>query len=347
MRKPVVFINEPMDKNGESHRLLEAADIKVRLGRSSWEHPGWVYTDEELIELCQDVDAVLGGSRERYTARFMEACPRLRMISKVGIGTERIDVEAATRLGIAVGHTPVPENYDSVAEFTIAAMLSLVKRLDDAQEHVRRQRWRDDTILTSTLFGRTVGLIGFGRIGRSVAARLAAWQTQILVYDPYLPPNEITAAGAQPVDLLTLLESADIVSIHVVITPETRHLIGEHELQRMKPTAYLVNTARGAAIDEAALERALRQGHIAGAAIDVTEPEPPADSSGLRQLDNLLLTPHIAGWTDQGHRAVCMAAAQNCLLGLRGETPVYVKNPEVLPAWRQRCSKIDAEELQK
>lgn len=325
-----VFINEPIDFSGESHKLLEAAGCEVTYGRSIWEHPGWAYTEDEMIELCQDVDVVMGASRDQYTARLMRECPRLKMISKYGIGTEKIDVKAATELSVIVGHTPVQENMTAVSETTIAMMLALFKRLRESQIHVRSGKWRDNNIENHMTSGKTIGIIGLGRIGIKVVQRLHNWEMRILGYDPYVSVDRAREIGVIPVDLNTLLVESDVVSLHVVITPENRRMLGKEQFAKMKKGSFLVNTSRGEAIDEGALIEALETGHLAGAALDVTNPEPPRLNYRLIQMENVLVTPHTAGWNPDTGRAIVMAATQNCLNISQGKTPLYTKNPEVL-----------------
>jgi phosphoglycerate dehydrogenase-like enzyme len=187
--------------------------------------------------------------------------------------------------------------------------------------------------------GKTIGLIGMGRTARGVVERLAGWDVRLQAHDPYVA-LEVAPAGVRMVDLPTLLRTSDVVSVHVTLTSETRHMLGEAELRLMQPHAYLVNTARGGAIDEQALYRVLRDGVIAGAALDVFEEEPLALESPLRTLDNVILTPHMIGHSRELMAALPPAAAENVLRALRGEPPLYVKNPEVLPAWRQRLAAL-------
>lgn len=334
-RKWKVVINEPMDTTGKTHQLLENAGCKVILGRSISE-AGNGYTEDELIELCRDADAVIGASRERYTRRFMENCSRLKVISKYGIGIEKIDIEAATSLGIVVAHTPVSENYDAVAEYTIALMLACLKRLIPGQSHVRRGLWRDDTIENSLLRGKTIGLVGLGRIGSGVAARLASWRVKLLAYDPFISPDIFRSLGVEEVSFDELLTRSDVVSIHVTITPSAKRLFSSETFSQMKRNAILVNTARAEAIDEEALIQALKAGGIAGAALDVTEQEPPLPKNPLLIMDNVIVTPHTSGWAPETREAIIYAATENCLRALRGEDPLYIKNPDVLERWRQR-----------
>lgn len=335
-RRWKVFINEPWDPTLESHRLLEEAGCELLLGPPNWETTLPSFTEEELIRAAREADAIMGASRERYTRRLFEETPRLRILSKYGIGVEKIDVEAATRCGVLVGYTPVEENVEAVCEFTLALLLSLVKLLKPSEAYLRAGGWRGTGLMPAALGGLTVGIVGLGRIGRAVAARICGWVGRLLAFDPYQPREVFDAARAKAVSLEELLQASDVVTLHAAATPETRHLIGERELSLMKKTAYLINTSRGDLIDEPALARALKEGSLAGAALDVFEKEPPPEDHPFRSLDNAILTPHFAWRTSASFRAIVRTATENLLSALRGEVPRYLRNPEALPAWRRR-----------
>lgn len=335
-----VVITEPMDPSGESHRLLEENGCKVILGRPIWEHPDWAYTEDELIELCRDADAAIISTRDLFTRRFMESARRLSALCKYGIGVERIEVQAATEVGIMVTHTPVPENVACMSEGTIALMLALLKRIKFADKFTKEGGWRGQEVFeTVMLWGKTVGLVGLGRIGAAVAQKLQPWGVTILAHDPYVS-QEKASGLAQLVGLEELLRRSDVVSLHVVITPETKGLIGERELDLMKPSAYLVNTSRGDAIQEKALVKALNEGRIAGAALDVFEKEPPGVDNPLLHMEEVITTPHGVGWAPEVTSSIIKAATGDCLRVLRGEDPVYVKDPRVLLRWKERLATL-------
>lgn len=325
-----VFISEQLDISGETHSLLEAHGIEVRLGRAMWDRPHDAMTDDELIEACQGVDVVMGASRDRFTRRLMEECPGLVLISKYGIGTERIEVDAATELGVLVSNTPVPENYNAVAEHTIALTLALLRRLKSLESHVHRGGWRGPDTIVDSLEGLTVGLLGLGRIAGSVARRLAGWGARLIAYDPYVEQLLAAQLGVELVSFVTLLEHADVLTLHTVVTSETRGVIDAEALARMKPTAFLVNTSRGELVDELALAAALREGRLGGAGLDVTNPEPPALDNELLAFDNVIVSPHTAGWTARTIAAIARAGAENILAVAEGRPPVFLKNPAVL-----------------
>jgi D-3-phosphoglycerate dehydrogenase len=341
-RRWKVFINEPIDYYGTTHKLLEENGCEVILGRPIWEHPGWAYTDEELIQECLNVDAVMGASREKYTRKFMESVKNLRVISKYGIGTEKIDVRAATDLGILVANTPVPENVHSVAEHAIGLMLSYSKKLSFSANYAQKGGWRDQNTYTSELFGKTLGIIGFGRIGAATVEKLSGWKMNFLAYDPYKNDKEIKEMGATPVGLEQLLRESDIVSINVVVTDETRNMIGKDQLKLMKKDALIINTARGEVINEPALIEALQEGWIGGAGLDVTDPEPPSIDNPLFNMENVVITPHTAGWSKESQLRITGRATQNLLNALKGELPISLVNPDAVPKWRERLEKIEA-----
>jgi D-3-phosphoglycerate dehydrogenase len=269
----------------------------------------------------------------------MAAAPRLRAVVSAVIGVDTIDLDAANEMGLIVGHGTMPENYLGVAEATVMLIATLLLDLRGKETLLRTNAPRPAQLRARMVRGRTIGLIGMGRTARGVVERLAGWDVHILAYDPYVSqeqaPPEVTM-----MDLATLLRTSDVVSVHVTLTGETWHLLGEAELRLMRPNAYLINTARGAVIDERALYSVLQEGHLAGAALDVFETEPLPQESPLRELDNVILTPHMVGHSRELMAAIPSVAAENVLRVLRGEPPLYVKNPEVIPAWRQRLASL-------
>ena len=265
------------------------------------------------------------------TAAVIDAAPRLRLIQKHGVGTDNIDIAHATRRGIPVCNSP-EANYQSVAEHAVAAALTAFKRIQFQDQLVRQGRWRDEIDPpVRELSGLTVGVIGAGRAGRYVLRCLIdGFGMRGLAYDPYVSEDDIRQLGAEPArSARELLSQADIVSLHVPLTPETRHLINAESLGWMRPTAVLVNTCRGAVVDEQALADALRDGRIAAAALDVFEEEPATDSP-LLGLDNVVLTPHNAGITEESNRRMGVHSAEEVERVLSGRPPRWSLNPEVL-----------------
>ena len=332
-----VFVTETRPGHEALRSALEQEACSVTFGRP-FADPAGPYSEEELRALVADVDAVMMmGSRDQITRRVMEGAPKLRTIAKTGIGVERIDVRAATELGILVSNTPIPENYLSVAEGTVARILALAKNLKLADRNARLGRWR--SVTNTFLQGKTVGIVGLGRIGSRVAELLRPFQVRLVAFSPSVSPERGRRFGVELAELETLLGESDFVTLHALVTAKTQGMIGEAQLRRMKPTAYLVNTARGALVDENALTRALREGWIAGAALDVFDPEPITPDNPLLASDlfeTTVLSPHSAASTPELKQKMPLVQLENCLRALRGETPEYVVNPEVISRWRAR-----------
>ena len=267
--------------------------------------------------------------------------PGLRGVVYPAVGVDTLDLDAADRLGIIVGHGAVPENAQGMAEATVMLMLALSYQLHRTERALRdgqpRPSHRDSWV--EPLRGRTVGLVGFGRIGRQVGALLEPFGVKLLVHHPTLRQDPI-GAGTERVSLHALLQTADIVSLHVTLNAGTKGLIGACELRLMKPSAYLINTSRGQVVDEHALADAVERGLIAGAALDTFEVEPlPADSR-LRNLPNVILTPHMVGQTRQALAALIPAAVENVKRILSGQVPLHCRNPHVEARWRARLRAI-------
>lgn len=309
------------EEGREGYKLLETAGVEVI--PSPADRP---LQDEELAALLGQVDGLVVGV-DRVGRRSLQAGrPRLRVVARNGIGVDTVDVQAATELGVVVTNAP-SVNADSVADFAFALLLALVRRVPEADRAVRAGAW--PRLVGVELRGKYLGIVGFGRIGQRVAERARGFGLRVVAYDPQ---PDLAAAGELGVELVEfprLLEEADFVSLHLPLLPETRHLLGEAQLRRMKSTSYLVNTARGGVVDEAALARALREGWIAGAACDVFEEEPPR-TSPLLDAPNLLLSPHMASHTREAIARASRVAAECVLAVLRGEVPPHVVNPEVL-----------------
>lgn len=294
-------------------------------------------TLEALLRLAPEADALIVRTAP-CNRQVIEASPRLKVIGKHGVGVDNIDVAAATKQGIPVFFTP-GANAEAVAEMALAMMLGLARRLRPAQRFVEEGRFLEGrlTYRGVEMQGKTLGVIGLGRIGSLLAQKCsAAFSMRVLVYDPYIAsPPEIPGVQLERVsELDDLLERADFISVHVPLTPATRSLIGPAQLARMKPTAYLVNTSRGAVVDEAALAAALRSGAIAGAGIDVFATEPTPPDHPLYGLDDVLLSPHVGGQTNEAMQAMARACAEGVLAALAGGRPSAVLNPAVYEAGR-------------
>ena len=280
-------------------------------------------TAPELTEWITDVDGAILGL-DAVTPEVLDRASRLRVISRYGVGIDAVDMAAATRRGAVVTITP-GANSVAVAELTLALLLALARSIPYHDRHAKQDDWR--RVQGMELFGATLGIVGLGQIGREVAQQAAALGMRVLFHDP-LVAGDLGGLAVEPCALEELLATSDVVSLHLPVTDDTRHLIDAGALGRMKPTAYLINTARGGLVDEQALYEALTQKQIAGAACDVFATEPP-DANGLVALDNFIATPHIGSATRQTTLRMGLMAAQNALAVLRGERPIDVVNPEV------------------
>jgi D-3-phosphoglycerate dehydrogenase len=319
--------------------LLEQNGCHVQLGRGPHDPS---YTESELIAQGRDVDAILC-SGERLTASILQHMPKLKVIVKAGVGVDNIDLHTATDAGILVANVPVPSDYIGVAEGTVARIVALAKRLTHCDHSVKTGLWHNNWDTLKGMYlrsGKTIGLLGLGRIAAHVAQLLRPWDVQIIAHDPYVSPEKAELLHVTLVSFDQLLQDSDILSIHTPATPETRHLINASTLRQMKPTAYLINTARGAIIDEHALCQALTQGWIAGAALDVFETEPPDKSPILAGeiADRLLLSPHVAALSDEMLYDLMSTQIKFCLQALRGTPPISTVNPQVLELWRSRVT---------
>jgi D-3-phosphoglycerate dehydrogenase / 2-oxoglutarate reductase len=291
---------------------------------------GHQMTEEELLPALRGAAASLAGS-EPYTARVLAANPQLRAIARAGVGYDAVDVAAATAHGVAVAITP-NTNQDSVAEHTFTLILGLTRNLVAQHLGVKAGAWPRGTNLP--LRGRTLGIAGLGRIGKAVALRGEAFGMKLLAYEPAPDAAFVAAHHVTLVPFDRLLAESDFLSLHLPLTPASRQLINRATLAKMKPTAFLINTARGGLVNEADLLEALRSRKIAGAALDVFEQEPPGKSP-LFELDNVLLTPHAAGMDLQSRDDMARSAAEAIVSLSRGEWPAEkIVNPEVRDRFR-------------
>jgi len=297
------------------------------------------FRPEEFDRYLGATDLLVTTTRSIIDGDMLKAAPRLRGVVFPTIGTESIDLATANQLGIAIANGPTPENFNSMAESTVMLMLALLYDLHGTEGVLRENRPRPTQVKARMLMNKTIGLVGFGRIARGVAHRLQAWNVLILVCDPYVQPDSLPA-GVESVSLEDLLRRSDLVSMHATLTAESRHVINDKTLALMKPTAFFINTSRGGTVDEAALYRCLKARKIAGAALDAFELEPlPADHV-LRELDNVILTPHMIGHTQEIFDAIPEATMTNIDRILAGHAPLYFLNPEVEPRWAERLSRL-------
>ncbi len=288
---------------------------------------------EALLEKVKGIDGLLSLLTDRIDAKLMDAAgAQLKVIANYAVGFNNIDVDAATARGIKVGNTPgVLTN--TTADFAFTLLMSAARRVVEGMDYVRAGKWKTwgpTLLLGRDVHGATLGIVGFGRIGQGMARRAQGFDMRVLFHDPYLEDDALAARlGAERVDLDTLYARADFVSVHVPLAPATHHLIDAGALKKMKPSAVLVNTSRGPVVDPAALYAALKNGDIAYAALDVTEPEPIDMDSPLLALPNCVIVPHIASASIATRSKMAEIAARNLIAGLKGEPlPAWV-NPEV------------------
>ncbi len=294
-------------------------------------------TEDELIAAGAPADALLVSTREAVTRRVLANLPRTRVVSRYGVGLDNVDLDAATDHGIVVTHYPGYCTAE-VADHALALLLALNRRLVELDRDLRDGAWvRHGPATARILRGPVpplrelaVGLVGFGRIGRAVLQRLKPFGPTLLVADPYVDPAAVAAAGAEPLPLDDLLARADAVTIHCPLTPETRGLFDAPRLRRMKPSAVLVNTARGPIVDLDAIVAALQSGALAGAGLDVVYPEPLPAGHPLYALPNVILTPHAAYYSERSVDVVRRETLNEALAVLRGRRPRTVANPAVL-----------------
>ena len=289
-------------------------------------------TPKDLIKHMKNVE-VLIVHLAPITKEVMEASGKLRVVGCMRGGPVNIDIDAATMLGIPVLRAP-GRNAEAVADYTIGLIIAHVRNIVRACTLLKQGIWRDEFYFYEEcgfeLENKVLGIVGFGKVGREVAKRAKALQMRILAYDPYVSPDLMKSLGVESTTLERLLEESDVVTLHVRLTDETRHMIGERELKRMKPTAILVNTSRGEIVDEKALIKALNEGWIAGAALDVFEKEPLPPDHPFLKMDNVTITPHIAGASKEVVKRSVIMIAEDVKRLLKGEKPLYCVNPEVL-----------------
>jgi len=290
--------------------------------------------EEELLRLVPDADAILTNWKQ-VPASVVRAGDKLQVISRYGIGVDNIAVAEATRLGILVTNVPV-YCLDEVSEHTLALVLVCARKVCQYNTSVHAGEWSVSShgpLLR--IRGKTLGIIGFGNIARTLAPKLKAFGLQILVFDPFVDDETVGSYGCSKAGLEDLLGNSDFVTIHAPLTDTTRGLLNAQQLHRMKPTAFLINTSRGAIVDPTALVQALSQGWIAGAALDVFTPEPLPVEHPLLSLTNVILTPHVSFYSEESLMDLEIQAAQNVAAIFSGRRPSAVVNPEILalPRW--------------
>ena len=313
MSKPKVLLTRRIPSSAAA-TLDAACDVD--------RNDGSQLSPNQLKARLADKEGVVCLMNDAITAEAMDAAPGLKVIANVAVGYNNIDVPAAQARGIIVTNTPDVLT-DATADMTLALIMSITRRVSEGDRLIRRGGWKGwafDFMLGSNLTGKTLGIIGFGRIGQAVAARAAPFGMRVI----HSRAQAVPGSGAIPVD--RLLAAADIVSIHCPLTPETRHMINQAALARMKRSAYLINTSRGSVVDEAALAWALKNGIISGAALDVYEDEPNVHQD-LMTLENVVLAPHLGSATTETRTAMADLAVRNAIAVLSGQSPLTPVSP--------------------
>jgi len=321
--KPKVFVARPIPDQGLD-LVKECCDAEI------WE--GELPPPRDvLLSNVKDLEGLLCLLTETVDAELLDSAPNLKVVSNMAVGFDNIVVAECTKRGIPVGNTPGVLT-DTTADMAWALLMSGARRVVEAADYVRAGKWKTwgpMLLMGQDVYGATLGIIGLGRIGAAVAKRATGFDMRILYYDVRRREDLESEWGLEYVDLDTLLQKSDFVTIHTVLIPETHHLIGERELQLMKETAVLVNAARGPIVDSQALYQALRGGQISYAALDVTEPEPINMDNPLLELDNIIIVPHIASASYATRGKMAEMAARNVIAGVRGERLPTCVNPEV------------------
>ncbi|MGN0093950.1 MAG: phosphoglycerate dehydrogenase [Methanobrevibacter sp.] len=308
-----VLVADAIDQKGID-RLKEVADVVVDT----------TISPEDLLKTIKEYDGIAIRSRTKMTAEVIEAAENLKIIARAGVGVDNVDLDAATKKGIMVVNAPESTSI-TVAEHTMGLMLAVARKIAIADKSTKEGKWEKKLFKGMELKGKTLGVIGMGRIGSQVVKRCQAFEMDALAYDPYLPPEVAQDMGVELTDLDTVLKNADVITIHVPLTPETNHLISTEQFEIMKENAIIMNCARGGIIDEDALYDALKNDKIGGAALDVYETEPPKDNK-LMELDNIVCTPHIAASTKEAQKGAAIIIADEIADLFAGKTPNNVIN---------------------
>lgn len=326
MTKPRVYVTRRILEPGLS-MVAEACDMKL------WPNDEETTPRDVLLREVADCEGLLCVTADRIDAEVMDAAPNLRVISVHAVGVDNVDVQAATKRGIPVGNTP-GVLVGATADLAFGLMLAVSRRIVEGAEMAKNGEWKTwypKMLLGQDVYDMTLGVVGFGPIGQAMARRARGFNMKILYNSRTRKPEAEAEIGAEYVSLDELLERSDYVSLHVALTPETKHLINRERLQQMKRNAYLINTARGPVVDQDALIRALQEGIIAGAALDVTTPEPLPVDNPLFKMPNVVITPHIGSASFRARAGMAERAAVNLIACLNGEPLVTTVNPQVSP----------------
>ncbi len=326
MNKPLVWLTRSIYEPA-LQKINEIADVEV------WpaENPP---PPDVILDKVQRVDGLLTMLTDPISATVIESAPRLKVISQMAVGFDNIDINAATRCGIPVGHTPGVLT-ETTADFAWALLMAAARRVVEADHEVHQGIWRawGPNVLTGVdVHGATLGIIGFGRIGKAIARRAVGFSMKVLYNDPKRDPTAEQELGVEYRDLDELLRESDFISLHTYYTPNLHHFINRQRFAQMKDGAIFINTARGGLVDHNALQWALETKKLAAAALDVFDPEPIPSNHPLLKFPNLIITPHIASASARTRQKMAFIAADNLIAGLRGERIPYCANPQVYQA---------------
>ncbi len=311
-----VLIADPISKEG-IELLKEIATVEI------------LEDKEKLLEKVEDADAIIVRSATKVTKEVLDRAKKLRVIGRAGVGVDNIDVKEATKRGIVVVNAPDASSI-TVAELTIGLMLALARNIVKANNSLKARKWEKKKLMGVELRGKTLGIIGLGRIGSQVAKKAKAFEMRVIAYDPFIPEEVARSIGVELKSLEDVLREADFLTLHVPLTEKTRHLIGEREINIMKDGAYLINCARGGVVDEKALYKALKEGKLSGAALDVFEKEPPFESP-LLDLENVIVTPHLGASTVEAQRLASLIVCEEVKNVLLGKPAKNVVNMPSIP----------------
>jgi len=314
-----VLVSDPLAEEGLAI-LRAAVDVDVKTDLK----------EDELCKIIGDYDALLVRSGTDVNAKVIGAAKKMKFIGRAGVGVDNIDVEAATRMGIIVANAP-EGNTLAATEHTMAMMQSLARNIPQANASLKKKEWKRSKFMGVELNEKTLGIVGFGRIGREVAKRAKAMDMKCVAYDPFITQERAAQLGVEMMTMADLFKVADVITVHTPLIPETTHVINEKSIATMKDGVRIINCARGGIIDEKALYDAIKAGKVAGAALDVFEQEPPTESP-LLTLDNVIVTPHLGASTVEAQLNVAVSVAKQCIDVLKGGSAKYVVNAPMVPS---------------
>jgi len=324
MTKPKIYITS----RSFGQHCKEAIELIESVAEVERNPYGRALNERELLKVVEDVEGLIVGG-DKIDRKIIEHSKKLKIIARHGIGVDNIDLKAAIDKSIIVTFAP-HVNADSVADFTMGLILTLARHIHQAHISMSQGKWESTKFIGFEICGKTIGIIGLGEIGYKVAKRAGGFDMRVLYWSRRRKTNIEEELGIQYVSFETLLKESDFITAHMALTDETHGMIGEKEFDLMKKTAYLINTARGPIVEEKALYEALKDGKIAGAAVDVYLKEPPGSDNPLLKLDNVVKTPHIAAYTIEAIRRMDMVNAEDIVRFFKGQKPIYIANPETL-----------------